>query len=775
MVASPFAETAFFLAGASLLVFLLHRWRPEIRPLLGAAYAALVLAFFGPILLSPRHLVATDIPYRWQPWLGETVEPVVPQNHLLSDPPLQLYPMWRLAREHLLAGQPPLWAHGLSTGEPLAGLAQAAPFAPLRLLTIALPPLSGLDVAAALQVLVALLLMHALAARLGASPLAASFAAIAFGFSSYAVAWLAYPLGTAPMWLPGVVLGILCVHRGERGALAALVVCAWSLAASGHPETVGHTALVCALLAVALLWRRDVPRLPFLRRLAVATLLTAGFAAPVLLPVIEALPDSQRWNQMHHAPDSVDPPPFSLAVASLVVNPLRLGSARDNDYSGPTNWNEDATGYAGLLTLALALVGGANRQRWPILLGGLAALGVALAVGPLLAAMKLIPVLGIGAHGRLRWLWIFTAALCAAWGLDLARQQGRHRATTAAVFCTAIAFAVLAPDFHAPVRGLWFGAVLLGTLGTAACLAIARFRPALPAVALVTVVTDLLLLGAHYNPRVPDALALRMPASLADLTAPNDHDPAARSRRVTAQGEDLYPNLGSLYGLWDPRPNDPMVSWAVKAFLDRTLPRAYRVSGRARPVRENPQPALDYLRVGTLLTRGRREMPPPWTVSRRSPGLKVWTNPGVLPLFHLPRNLRHVESQGKALQGGVRIHDYADTAFLEGDVASLPKAEQSGSLELAAIDLNGFHLTATGGGGVAVSSVTYARGWRAVVAGRRSPTWRANGAFLAFELLSGEHSAVLRFLPSTWILGMVLASLASTAGLGFLRPPCQPR
>src|SRR5688572_15013045 len=225
----------YFLGGLPLAA-LVCWWQAGLRWRAAVAYLLLAGAFFGGPLATDDLQVPTDIAYRSRPWSETVAAPVEARNPLLLDVVAQMLPFRALVRARLLAGEAPLWAHELGTGQPLLGNAQSAPFAPLHLLALPLPPLRALTLAAAWQTLLALLLVHCLARALGAGEWAAALGAVAFALSTYLVAWAYYPTAMSACWIPGALLGMLALRQGERGALAGLVACGLGLALSGHPE-----------------------------------------------------------------------------------------------------------------------------------------------------------------------------------------------------------------------------------------------------------------------------------------------------------------------------------------------------------------------------------------------------------------------------------------------------------------------------------------------------------------------------------------------------------
>ncbi|MEA2694542.1 MAG: hypothetical protein QOJ16_3929 [Acidobacteriota bacterium] len=707
-----------FLAGGILLAALVRAWRPELSRRAAAAYILATAAFFAAPLTTRVFQVPTDLAYQWRPW-SETVEGKVrPANGLLGDVPLQMLPFHALVRQRLLHGIAPLWAHELGTGEPLLANAQSAAFAPLHLLALPLPPLSGLTVAAAWQVLLALLLMHVLLTALGAGGAGAAFAAVAYAFSAYSVVWAYHPLGMAAAWIPGVFLGLVLLRREERAGVAGLVVCATGLALSGHPETLAYGALASAGLTAGLLVSRGPGRGRFLVRAAGAAALAACFAAPALLPLLEQLPASERMASVTANPEGVAPPPFESRFLLPLLDPLVFGSPRDHDWAGPENFNEMCSAYAGLAALALAFAGAwAGRGRaLAVLGGGLAALLAALRVPPFYAAVQALPGFEHGAHGRLRLLWVLAVAIAA--GLELERLGERRWGRIAAIVTLAAALGGLLafPPPDSPWQRAWWMATLTGTALTLLALVSQRLRPWFPRIAIAGLALDLLLLGVRYQPAVPRRFDLAPPPALAYLIAEARRSPVPF--RVIAEGYDLMPNLAALYGLWDPRGNDPMRPAAAARVVGRGLRGSYQ-PGEQPLLLGQPFPgaALDSLGVRYLLARHRRELPPPWEPVADLEGGRIWRNPNARPLFFLP----------------------------------------GGAVTVTRVEPNGFGLAVDSPAGrLVASSVSAARGWRLEVDGRPAPIVRVDGAFLGFRVGPGRHRAVLVYRPAGWLWGLAL-------------------
>lgn len=767
--------------GGLLISALVLWWRPEVGWREAAGYVLVAGAFFGVPLATSSLQVGSDIPYVWRPWSESAIAGNRPLNPLLGDIPLQLLPYRALVRERLLDLEAPLWIHEVGTGAPLLGNGYSAPFSPLHLLALPLPAERSLTVAVAWQTLLALLLMHALLLALGARPSGAALAALAYSFSTFQVVWAYHPHAMTAAWLPGALLGLVLLRRGERGAFAGLVVCGLGMALSGHPETLAHGALACAAVVLALLARPEgvangIGRGRFLGRLAGATVLTACLAAPVLLPVLEVLPDGERWQVVERVPGSVDPPPFRAAFLLLPVQPLLYGSPRDWNWDGPANFNELCSGYAGLLALAVALAGvivplaaGERRRRLLLLAGALFALLASMGVDPFFWLVDSLPGMSHGAHARLRLLWVLGVAVAAGLGLgDLTRDRRGVWAGIAVVAAAALALA-LAPTAPILWQRAWWIATLAGAVLAGAVLAVPRLRRHFPAVAVTALGLDLALLLVRYQPAVPGTFDLAAPPALAHVVdAVGQEGPF----RVMAEGHDLKPDLGLLYGLWDPRGYDPMrpadaALVAGRGFLPRfKVGRELRLESRRFPV--HAQRMFDYLGVRYILTRHQRRVPPPWEPVWNDTGGKVWRNRQALPLFFFPESARRVLDRTEALDLAISTRDYRSFGVAHGAPAAGPRP-QSGTVRIVEVLPNGFYLEVeTATGGLVVSSVSDARGWRLEpVDGGGDPTLRrVNGGFVGFEIAPGRHRVRLDYRPSGWIWGLGLAGLGVLGMVG---------
>jgi hypothetical protein len=801
-----------YLIDGGLLAAAVRWWRPRASRRAMAAYLLLAGGFYAVPLATRNLQVGTDLPYLVLPW-SEMAEPgLVPGNDLLSDVPLLLLPFRAVVREQLLRLQAPVWTHQLATGQPVLGNGWSAPFSPLHLLTLPLPPARAMTVAAALQMLLALLLMDALLAALGAGAAGAAFGAIAYALSVFSVAWAYHPQAMAAAWLPGVLLGLLLLRRGERGGAAGVIACGAGLAYSGHPETLAHACLAAGAVAAALLLTGtgQLSRRRFAAKAAAAAAVAACLAAPVLLPVLETVPESVRLATVRRYPELLAPPPFAAKLLQVLIDPLALGSPRDHNWevgkagkdagkagtaetAGIYNFNELCSGYAGLLALALAAAAAValGGRVLALMLGGAAALLAALRLPPFYDLVTALPALGHAPNGRLRLLWALAVAVAAGSSLEALPSRRRGRlAAGAAIVVAGAALAALPPPLSPPAgwQLAWWIAALAGAALALAALAAPRLRSAFPWIAVAALAVDLLLLGVRYHPVMPARFDLAPPPALARLIDLLRAEPGPQ--RALAEGEDLMPNLGALYGLWDPRGNDPMQP-ARAAMVAGTGLRGRFTWGQEIVLsrRIDARPMLDFLAVRYLLTAHRRVLQPPWQLVWEGRGGKLWRNPGALPLFFLPAAYRLAVDPAEALRVTLANRDLAAMAVAEPAAATSAATRLAagadgvqGTVRVRRVTSDGFDLEVTSAtGGLVVSSVSYAPGWRLAIDGKRverglpqvsgervdGGPLRVDAGFLGFAVAPGTHRVELVYRPVTWDLSLRLAGAGLVAAIGW--------
>lgn len=682
-----------------------------LRKEVGLAWGAMAVA--GMALLAPALAIPDGIPSpaatlaEVPPWQG-TGSPAE-GNPVLRDVTFQIQPWQLFARRELRAGRLPLWNPHQFSGTPFWSNGQSAPLFPLHLLFAALPLQLGFVLLPWLRLVIAGCGAWVLGRELGLSRPGALLAALTFSLSGMVVSFLLFPMGNALALVPWVLWAV------ERKSAHLLALAAGLQLLGGHPETCAHTAL----LATIYLLVRGASGWAWLR-FAAGWIGGALIAAVQILPLVLLLPETSKWA----AQGGGGHPPLGL----LLQQPLRLvlpqlyGHPAEGTWWGPFNYSATAV-YAGALALPLAAAGlaRARDRRWlavAVLLGF--SLVAAYHMPGLRDLLGAVPVLGKAAQHRLIFGIELGLALLAGAGCDR-WLEGKGRGIVAGA--AAVLLMLGAAWLTVPKQRLgWTVGVAAVALALALSLRWSRERrwawwPLLPAVALI----DLLaahggILGAIPLGRLyPETGAVRFLQG--------------QEGRVAGVGHALRPNAALVYGLLDPRGDDPVKLERYEAVYRELAPGDPVFF---EPIRQWDHPWLDRLGVRWVVA-GRSQEMPGWRLAYRGADALVYERPGALPL------VRWTEGGGGTVDGRMVHPGFWRISWRTPRRATLVVAE------------------------------TWDRGWRASQ-GRPVP---AEGTLLGVELGPGEGTLELRYRPPGLAAGAWLSVLGVLGVLAVLRgePP----
>jgi hypothetical protein len=733
---------------------------PEIGGKDTALWGLAGLAVFAPVLASGSVHLPLDYLAAFQPWQGAP-----PHNPLLTDLVTQILPFRHLVRETMLAGHLPFWAHGLGTGSPLLENTQASVFSPLHLLTLPLPAARALTVIAAMQIFLCLGFSQALAMSLGCGRAAARFAAVGVAFSSFSVVWLYHPHGLAFCVVPSALLAAVRLAQGHPTTLVAGMLGT----TAGQPQILVFGGLgALALFLGQAPWSTRAQLGPRLALAGASAAATLALMAPVWLPVLAYLPESERSHLAAVAPEALNPRVDPRALWTLVADPQRFGNPAHGTWIGPWNFNETASAWAGAipLVLALALLAAGRWRERALVLGGAIALAAATRTPGLFDLVTSLPLLGESTTGRLRLLWVIAVGLAAARAVDQLPQRRGLRSAIVVLSFASIAGLAASWSSSAPLPELvWRSTALAGLLVLLACLAARPWRHR-TAVLTVATAAELLALGWDYHPVVRPEVIATNPAIEALRSTVDDRGGPGRA---AALGGRLLPASPVLFGLNDPRGFDPLRPAAPLAILRTRLHRP-ALHGQMlfkRPLMDPP--LLDFLAIEGLLA-GIDESPTGWAETWRDPttGLAVFRNPRALPLFHEASPIAEVAARTEALARAKAGGELAPGFVLdrEGCLLDAAAPQSRVTVEDVGTTRDGFVLRTTSpSGGWVGSSVTWLPGWQ-IVAGEAS-ICRSWGAFVALRVAAGEQRIELRYRPIGWTLSLLL-SLAGAGAAGIL-------
>jgi hypothetical protein len=685
------------------------------------------------------------------------------------------------------------WDDGQLLGFPFAANLHFPVGSHLAWLAAPFEVVQALDVLLALHVALALWLAWRAARLFGAAPPFAALAAAGFALNAWMTSrWHCPPITWASSWFPLQLAALAWARRGRpaRAALEMGVGTGLGLL-SGFPQA----ALLLGGAAAALALLDPVVRRPrALAALAVGGAAGLALALPMLLPALRLEPSSLRARPESRAALAASHVP-PAALAGLLL-PDAFGDAVEFGGEGrpaPTmeawlpqrRWLAgqlhgnvaEVAGYTGLLLLLLlpvALGGRAGGDARRLALVALAALGGAVAGGPLLAALGLERlVVSNGMRFLSTWCCVlpFAGALAAQ-----AVVEARARLPLATAGGLLLALLLLpvaaralddpqAPAFAAKLtedlpRQLL---VLLGGLGA---LALARGGPGtarawLPALVLAA---DLGVQARHVNPTVPDE---PFPPPTRTVSALLERAPSATERaghaprgRVAVLGEApnlLPPTLASAAGLrllHGVMSMVPARTADLLACIDGPLfdPADPRVGRGLRDPASLSHPLLDLLGVSAVVCADRAlaaESGLPVVLEVPDEGLAVLERPTAGPFAFVCGGALVVPDRDQRLAWLAR-RDVAlfGTALVERpppfDLPELGGAPGAVTVERPAPGLIRMSCEAAAPG-VLVVSEAWDPGWSLRVDGRPAPVEIVDHALLGAFLEPGPHALELRY------------------------------
>ena len=744
------------------------RLRLERRAVLGGWIVPLVVLapwLAGHSLLAPCNLLQEGAP--GAPYLAADR-----RYDLLNDVVYQILP-WELEVRHALShGRLPLWSDSLGGGSSPWSNPQAGALSPLQMAVRPLPLQHHLLGALILKLLVGFQGTWLLARLAGRSRASSLLAAAGFALGGGLFSWALFPVTATAAWVPWLAAGTvrLCRHPGRR-AIATVAAITAAILLSGHPETAAFGGLFAGICGLGLR-RRAAGLGRGLAAAALAATLGFGLAAPLLLPFLASVPESQR---AHDTLDRARPygemsllHPLSWfqkgygGFLAAPASPHVFGRPYREPFRGPFNWAESEAGYTGLVAFAgawLALLAARDRRVWPFLGFAVVGLFVVARFLPLAHLVYAVPPLRVPAYPRL--LPVVAVALClaGAFGTDLLLRRGRALARRgfAAVWA---ALALAAGISLALAADGW--TIFLWVL-LAAAVAVARWRPRWGAAALAAVLLLDLLPWSHSLLPSGNPELFYPRTALLDRLAQEAGDPAAGR----AAGADYlaYPGLLSVYGLADFRPHDPL----ARADYLRVLRAAFGFSPSMEryfsPVANLDHPLLDFLGVRAVV--GSPAVPPSRTLLRIDEGrftpYTLLRNPDALPRWFFPRQVAAIgrgdlERWIAAMTAARKVAVFRDEAGSWRAVPDGPAVPDP--RVVSAVPGHVVLEVPRGGEALLASSVPFSSGWSARAGGRTLPTLHVDGAFLGVRLPAGVSRVELRFLPPGFVAGCGIGGLS---------------
>jgi hypothetical protein len=713
-------------------------------------------------------------------------------NRDINDVVLQIVPWAHQVRESWKAFEPPLWNNFSAAGYPLLASSQASALSPLRIITLPLSLGHAMTAEAAMKILIALTFTFLYCRRRGYSQLASTFGAVSFGFSTFLVVWLHFPLATSACLAPAVLymIDLLAERRTHARFVAAALVWTFMLF-GGHPETASHTFFLALLYALWLIFVERTVSARFLLTLGGAMAVAALLAAPLLAPFAEAVTKSKRYQELRANPNGVAVPFSDARSAVVLLQPHFYGEVPHETTWGPAH-PESISGFAGILGIAAwfgVLAHVVRRRAWRsremfFVVATVFVVGVILSWPGINDAFHLI--YGLAANARLRLLLVLLLSIQLAALIDSVKQTLLPALLGLAAAAVLVLAVFYGSDFAlAYHRDSAFLALLpsLCVIALALLATIARRRLVM-LVLLAAVVGELWEIGSGWNPTVAEKWMYPRTPLLEKMAEIQASLPKNEPFRIVANGPMFFPNVAAVYGLEDVRAHDPMTNGRYINLLTSVV--GYDRDNYFAPWPDVYSHLLDYLNVRYFLATPHGELEPSqWALRYAGPEGRIFENTMVLPRFYAARNVI-IEFRDDVFVQKLRDMDdkWYHTALLDelelenqqmhdDFFHSRPADAPIATVEMLETHPRDYRMKVQSPRySLVVSSVPWWPGWKVERNGARIDPIRVNGAFLGFAVPEGEMDVRVWYDPWTWRLGVIVAltTIVALIAIAMLRP-----
>ena len=728
----------------------------------------LPLAIRLPGLIPGRLVSSADSAFFLYPWKALQQKQA---SQSLADMTFHAHPLLAWSAKEVKSGRFPLWNPYAYCGAPHLGAMQPALLSPFTALAYVLPFDTAVGLSLALRQALASVSMFLFLRLLAASTSAAVLGGVTFGYCGFLTVWLGWSLGGTACWMPVLFCAAELLRRThgfrETGILAIAVAVQFT---GGHPETSLH---MLAALGIYAGWRAVSDRDPRFGLLFASALGLGALAAAVqLLPFAEYLSESatlaarKRTGVMF----GLDP---RLAILYLLpsYNCWQEGSVEWEGFN--VHFNEH-TGYVGLAPFVLAACAAAVRGRQ-----GATRFFLLLALGAALAlfwdvvprALSHVPGLSLTAINRLSLVLGFAMAAVAAFGLDAVRDPppGARRALALVATFSGILLClyVLAHVFLYPpvangqssARSLGSALVMFVVFLAANVILIRRTingRRGSVHLIIAVQVLSLFQVAAFYYP------VMRTRDFFPKTPAIEYLQRHAGSQRCLLPS----PNIAALYGLMSPSGYDGMNPLRISRLVEKRQALGNLGNNWLDFNLAVRDPAIDLAAVQYVYRDPEGSPPAPWY--RRvydGPDGRIFLNTRALPrAFLVPHAAETGDDEALGMICSGTFDPRRTVLLAEPPPADSPTPRSTPGKpapDPVVEDRGPNQVLVRAGADVPswlVLSDSWAPGWRASIDSRPARLYRANYAFRAVRLPAGSHEVAFRYLPYSFILGLIMTA-----------------
>lgn len=734
--------------------------------------------FKGQVPFPGDSLIAEYKPWQTSSYL-EYNPGSYPHKAQYPDTLRQLYPWRTLSIRQWQEGKTPLWNPYNFSGAPLLANFQSAALYPLNVFFWFFAHVDAWTLLVILQPILAALFTYLYARKIGLAPLGAALSGISYGFSGFMMVWLEYnTVGHVILWLPLLLLAVEQLAKKPTAFWLMAFAAGNTLGLlAGHPQIYAY---MLAFVAVYAMFRiRDIKRLGLL---GLITFLGIGMAAVQLIPGIELIRYAAR-----------SPHEFGRLFEKILIQPWQLLALPfPNIFGNPatrTYWPTDTfigkVTTIGLIPLLFFL--SAIRSKKPLAkfyLWASVAVLVLMSANPITFLLyKLpIPLINSSSPTLMSFLLAFAFSMFAGFGLDFWMTE-KHTlrklfVRTLQVGAVLLAIVIL---HHTPTSQramLYAGGLAAAALflwGIAIKMPKRRHLAMIALLALHAV--DLFIFSNRFNPFVPKEIVFPAHEITTFLAS------RALDRFWGYGSAAMQANFATQFGIFSPEGYDPLYPRWYGEFLhgsydgkllsafdnqtrsDAVIAPGFGEEGFASPQRQR---VLDATSVKYILDRSENGS----TAKTFSPSIfrtiynenswQIMENANAAPRVFLTTDIVTYENREDFTV------KFFDPSFDPSRQVLLPimpaltyPLDQNGTASIVSYEENSVTMTTQSNSpAVLVLTDTYYPGWKAWVDDKEAPILRADWTLRAVPVPQGEHTVVMRYMPTSYTLGKVI-SIAS--------------
>lgn len=744
-------------------------------------------------------------PWRHQSYNGY-VAGAIPSKDQYFDVIRELYPWKTVVTYEVKQGKIPLWNPYNFSGSPLLANYQSQVFYPLSIFYYILPQIIAWTILIILQPLLGSVFMYLFAIEIGFSSIAGVLSAILFNFSSFASVWMEFnTIWHTILWLP---LLLYLVERGIKqkrltlGQKLLFIFGLFSSITAGHPQDFLNCFLFFVIYTTVRFvtlrtWSRK-EKIEFLiyhlprRQAGLSFIIVIPFllAAPQILPTIELFKNSARV-----AHD------YAQIISKMLVQWWQTPLLVIGDFFGnPATKTHFIGDYVGR-TLSIGVVGfslvvatlvDSKKSFHKTFFFWTAVVILLITVNTPITQLLYrypIPIMSTGTPTRILFLLMLSLSILAGFGFDsLSKQKNIPKLLFLAVvgifvLCWLFAF------IHPSIPGLSYAVQSIGVMKRAMlfssgilviiiAILVTKKYSSLALYALIALsVVELLYAFIKFNPFVPPSFVFPENSIMQFMktnagiyrywgygTAAVEANFATQTRTYSTDGTDPL-NL-RWYNEFIQSSRDGNIAYLFNRTTRSDAQLAPGYGTDDLPSNLYRLRMMDLLGVKYIINRSENPMSdktfptdrfkPVW----QKDSWTIFENVKVLPRFFLSTDVKGYANANNFEQQFFDEKHSLNTVLLHETDARNIQPLSGIKHDVALISYSPTKIefgTHTDGPQILFLSDTYDIGWTAEIDGKKTNIYKANWAFRAIVVPTGNHNVTFTYFPNSFKIGIYLS------------------